>query len=70
MDAFDSHHGPELVNRFLDVVTVQKAGAILLLDGLTIFMQTVMGMLLLAVYHPWLLAFDLVFLFVCAAAFG
>lgn len=62
VDAFDSHHGPELVNRFLDVVTVQKAGAILLIDGLTIFMQTVMGMLLLAVYHPWLLAFDLVLL--------
>lgn len=62
VEAFDAHHGPELVNRFLDVVTVQKAGAILLLDGLTIFMQTVMGMLLLAVYHPWLLAFDLVLL--------
>jgi putative ABC transport system ATP-binding protein len=62
VEAFDDHHGPELVNRFLDVVTVQKAGAILLLDGLTIFMQTVMGMILLAVYHPWLLAFDLVLL--------
>lgn len=56
--AFDRYHGPELVNRFLEVVTVQKAGATLLLDGLTVTVQTVIGMILLAVYHPFLLAFD------------
>ncbi len=56
--AFDKHHGPELVNRFFDVVTVQKAAATLLIDGLTISMQTVIGMVLVALYHPLLLAFD------------
>jgi len=56
--AFDRYHGPELVNRFLEVVTVQKAGATLLLDGLTLAVQTLIGMILLAVYHPFLLAFD------------
>ncbi len=56
--AFDRYHGPELVNRFLEVVTVQKAGATLLLDGLTVAVQLVIGMILLAVYHPFLLAFD------------
>jgi putative ABC transport system ATP-binding protein len=55
---FDRYHGPELVNRFLEVVTVQKAGAALLLDGLTVAVQTLIGMILLAVYHPFLLAFD------------
>lgn len=59
VDAFDRHHGPELVNRFFDTVTVQKSAALLLIDGLSIVMQTAIGMLLLAVYHPWLLAFDL-----------
>lgn len=58
-DAFDHYHGPELVNRFFDVVTVQKAASLLLIDGLSILMQTVIGMALLAVYHPWLLAFDM-----------
>lgn len=57
-EAFDRYHGPELVNRFFDVVTVQKSASLLLIDGLSILMQTVIGMLLLAVYHPWLLAFD------------
>lgn len=60
--AFDKYHGPELVNRFLDVATVQKASASLLLDGLSVFTQTVIGMVLLAVYHPWLLAFDVLLL--------
>lgn len=55
---FDRYHGPELVNRFLEVVTVQKSGAALLLDGLTVVVQTLIGMILLAVYHPFLLAFD------------
>lgn len=57
-DAFDKYHGPELVNRFFDVVTVQKSAALLLIDGLSIIMQTGIGMVLLALYHPWLLAFD------------
>lgn len=58
-DAFDRYHGPELVNRFFDTVTVQKSAALLLIDGLSIVMQTTIGLLLLAVYHPWLLAFDI-----------
>lgn len=57
-DAFDRYHGPELVNRFFDVVTVQKSASLLLIDGLSIVMQTTIGMILLALYHPWLLAFD------------
>jgi putative ABC transport system ATP-binding protein len=61
--AFDRYHGPELVNRFFDVVTVQKAAATLLIDGLTIFMQTVIGMVLVALYHPLLLAFDILLVF-------
>ena len=57
-DAFDRYHGPEIVNRFFDTVTVQKSAALLLIDGLSILMQTLIGMILLALYHPWLLAFD------------
>jgi len=57
-EAFDRYHGPELVNRFFDTVTVQKSASLLLIDGLSILMQTVIGMILLALYHPWLLAFD------------
>ena len=58
-EVFDRYHGPELVNRFFDVVTLQKSGAMLLIDGMSVAMQTIIGMILLALYHPWLLAFDI-----------
>ena len=59
LDAMDDQHAPELVNRFLDVTTVQKGASILVVDGLTVLMQTLAGVFLLAAYHPYLLVFDL-----------
>ncbi|HEX8202736.1 MAG TPA: ABC transporter ATP-binding protein [Isosphaeraceae bacterium] len=61
-DAFDGDYGPELVNRFFDVLTVQKVGAALLLDGLAVVLQALIGLAVLAFYHPYLLGFDLVIL--------
>ncbi|WP_087145403.1 ABC transporter transmembrane domain-containing protein, partial [Crenothrix polyspora] len=55
----DKQHLPELANRFLDVVTLQKTAAVLLMETLGYFLQTIIGMVLLAFYHPLLLAFDL-----------
>ncbi len=60
MDGFDKGYGPELVNRFFEVVTVQKAGAALIVDGLTIIIATAVGLAVMAAYDPILLAFDLV----------
>jgi ATP-binding cassette, subfamily B, bacterial len=57
--AHDSHYLPELSNRFFDVVTLQKTAAVMLLESLGYVLQTLIGMLLLAFYHPILLAFDL-----------
>lgn len=59
-DALDDAYGPELANRFFDVVTIQKSLAVLLLDGLALTLQTAIGMVLLGFYHPLLLAFDVV----------
>ena len=62
ISAFDKVHGPELTNRFFDIVTVQKAIAALLLDGITIVLQTVIGMTVIAFYHPFLLGYNVVLL--------
>jgi ABC-type bacteriocin/lantibiotic exporter with double-glycine peptidase domain len=56
--AFDRVHGPELATRFFDVLTLQKSAATLLLDGVGVALQVGIGALLLAFYHPALLAFD------------
>lgn len=60
IDAFDTRSGPELVNRFFDVLTVQKASATFLLDGVGVLLQAFIGLVILAFYHPFLLAFDIV----------
>lgn len=62
LEAFDNQYGPELVNRFFDVVTVQKVTAQLFLDGISLVLGTIIGMAVIAFYHPWLLGFDIVLL--------
>ena len=53
----------ELANRVFDIMTIQKATAVLLLDGVSIVLTTTLGMFLLALYHPFLLGFNIVLLF-------
>jgi putative ABC transport system ATP-binding protein len=45
------------VNRFLDVVTVQKGAASLLLDGIQVLLGALMGSIVLAFYHYTLAIF-------------
>lgn len=61
-ESTEKQYLPELVNRFFDVVTVQKATASFLLDGLQLTINAMVGMAVLAFYHPWLLGFDIVLL--------
>lgn len=56
----NSTYPRELANRVFDIMTIQKATAILLLDGVSIVLTTLLGLLLLAFYHPFLLGFDIV----------
>lgn len=58
LDNFSSHNGPELVNRFFEVVTIKKALSSLLLYGINLSLQLFFGLILLLVYHPLFLLFD------------
>jgi ABC-type bacteriocin/lantibiotic exporter with double-glycine peptidase domain len=60
--SIDGVNLPELVNRFLDVVTMQKNTALLLLTGINLILSTIIGMTVLGFYHPILLAFSLILL--------
>lgn len=64
---FEQRRLPEVVNRFFDIMTVQKSASFLLLDGLGLLLQTLTGMALLAFYHPFFLVFDLGLLVIIAA---
>ncbi len=65
-DSLDGIHAPEMVNRFLDVVTVQKSTALLLLDGINLVLGGMIGLVVLGFYHPFLLAFSLLLLLLIA----
>jgi membrane fusion protein, adhesin transport system len=57
--------------RFLDIAIAQKGAAALLLDGVSIALQGTISLVLLAFYHPVLLAFDaLLILFILLSVFG
>lgn len=56
------YHGTELLNRFFDIVTIQKSLADIMLNSTGIILQSILGLLLLAFYHPALLAFDFVYI--------
>lgn len=62
LDQLEEYRGTELVNRFFDVTTIQKNIGDLLLNGIGIIIQSILGLLLLAIYHPLLIVFDLIFI--------
>jgi putative ABC transport system ATP-binding protein len=51
--------GQHLVHRFFDLFVLQKSLASLLLGGVDVVLAALVGMVVLAFYHPFLLAFDL-----------
>ena len=66
MDAFDGRNPTDIVNRFFEVASVQKAAATLLVDGIGIVMTTAVGLVVLAFYHPYLLTFAVVMVILIA----
>jgi ABC-type bacteriocin/lantibiotic exporter with double-glycine peptidase domain len=66
LEGFDRCYGPELANRFFDVLNLQKSLAMLLLDGVAIIVTAFVGMAVLAFYHPFLLGFDILLILLIA----
>lgn len=62
IEIFDSYRGTELTNRYFDIFIVQKCVVELLLSGVIFLLQTILGMILIAFYHPYFLIFDFILL--------
>lgn len=60
--AFKQEYAPEVVNRFFDVLTIQKTIGKFLLDGTGSGLIVLVGLILLAIYHPFFILFDLALL--------
>ena len=59
-DVIYNYYGPELMNRFFDVLTVQKGLSKILIDFSVATLQVVFGLLLLSLYHPFFIAFGVI----------
>jgi ATP-binding cassette subfamily B protein len=59
MGSLRGEYAPELVNRFFDVLTIQKSLSKILLDAYSAILQAFVGLIVLAFYGPTLLAVDL-----------
>jgi ABC-type bacteriocin/lantibiotic exporter with double-glycine peptidase domain len=57
LSALKSNYPPELINRFFDIMTVQKGLYKLLFDFSVASLQIFFGLILLSLYHPFFIAF-------------
>ena len=60
IEKLDAYYLPELVNRFFDTVSLQKAVEKLLLDVPAAIIQIFFGLILLSLYHPVFIGFGAV----------
>lgn len=58
-EAIIGNHAPELVNRFFDIMTIQKGMPKLLIDLSAGVIQIMFGLLLLSLYHPFFVFFSI-----------
>ena len=54
----NKYYAPELVNRFFDIVTLQKSVAKIIIDFSSGILQIVFGLILLSLYHPFFILFS------------
>jgi ABC-type bacteriocin/lantibiotic exporter with double-glycine peptidase domain len=52
-------YAPELMNRFFDIVSIQKGTTKILIDFSSASIQVLFGMILLSLYHPFFIVFSL-----------
>lgn len=60
IESLNNLHAPELINRFFDVLTIQKGLPKLLGDLVSGIIQILFGLVLLSFYHPFFVFFGLV----------
>lgn len=59
-EALNKYYPPELMNRFFDVVSLQKGLAKILLDFSTAVIQILFGLILLSLYHPYFIILGII----------
>lgn len=63
------HYAPELMNRFFDVISVQKGITKILIEFSSASIQVLFGLILLSLYHPFFIVFSLLLVIMIISIF-
>ncbi len=69
MESLMNSYAPELVNRFFDVIAIQKGLPKLLIDLSSGAIQIFFGLVLLSLYHPFFVFFSILLVFILVLIF-
>lgn len=69
MEKLYKEYAPELMNRFFDIITVQKGLSKILIDFTAAGLQIIFGLILLSFYHPFFILFSLLLIVLLYAIF-
>jgi ABC-type bacteriocin/lantibiotic exporter with double-glycine peptidase domain len=69
LEALSGQYAPELMNRFFDILTIQKGFAKILTELIVAVLTLAFGLLLLAFYHPFFIIFSVILLTVLVVIF-
>jgi len=62
-------YAPELMNRFFDIVSIQKGMTKILIDFSSASIQVLFGLILLSLYHPFFIVFSLLLVVIIVSIF-
>lgn len=69
MEQLYKQYAPELMNRFFDIITVQKGLSKILIDFTAAGLQIIFGLILLSFYHPFFILFSLLLIILLYSIF-
>jgi ABC-type bacteriocin/lantibiotic exporter with double-glycine peptidase domain len=69
MESISKMYAPELMNRFFDVLNIQKSLPKILIDLTTATLQIIFGLVLISFYHPLFVLFGVVLILIIFVIF-
>lgn len=69
LESIRDYYPPELMNRFFDVLSIQKGLPKILTDFSTSAIQIIFGLIVLSFYHPFFILFGFLLIFILVAIF-
>jgi len=67
MESIQQYYPPELMNRFFEILTIQKTLSKIIIDLSTAALQISFGLILLSIYHPFFVVFSVLLILMVIA---